>query len=190
MAIKLHKRMSVEEYLEREMRSETKHEYIDGMVIEMPGGTRTHSKIIVNTTLNIGSQLDRSRFLLHCSEMLVRAGSRTLVYPDLSVVRGQERMEDEGELILLNPVLTVEVTSPSSVLYDHVDKLGFYREIPSLEAYLIISHDRIRADLYTRDDDHWTLTTVTDPDAVIQLAALDCQLSLQQVYSGTELPEP
>ena len=189
MAIKLHKRMSVEEYLEREMRSETKHEYIDGIVIEMPGVTWQHNRIAMNVTLALGTQLGGSDCALNGSVMRLQIDDELYLYPDLSVVRGAPALA-RGDLHLLNPVFLLEVTSPSSVLYDHVDKLGYYREIPSLEAYLIISHDRIRADLYTRDDEHWTLTTVTDPDAVIQLAALDCQLSLTQVYSGTELPQP
>lgn len=118
--------------------------------------------------------------------MRVRVADDRCFYPDLSAVCEAPQLL-YGDMNLLNPTFVMEITSLSSVLYDHVDKLGHYRELASLKAYLIISHDRIRADLYTRSGDQWTLRAYTDQDDVIPLQALDCLLALEQVYSGTEL---
>ena len=186
MAIELQTRMSVEAYLERESVSETKHEYVDGMAIEAPGATWLHNRIAMNAALALGAQLAGSPCALLGSDMRLQVTDDRYFYPDLSAVCEAPQLL-YGDMHLLNPTFVMEITSPSSVLYDHVDKLGYYRELDSLEAYLIISHDRVRADLYTRSGDHWTLRTFTDHADVVPLAALDCALSLERVYSGTAM---
>ena len=161
MAIELQTHMSVEAYLEHEKLSETKHEYIEGMLIEMLGATWLHNRISMNATLALGAQLANTGCTLNGSDMRVQVADDRYFYPDLSAVCEAPQLL-YGDMNLLNPTFVMEITSPSSVLYDQVDKLGYYRELASLEAYLIISHDRIRADLYTRSGDHWNLRTYTD----------------------------
>jgi len=176
--------MSVAEYLEWEERQELKHEYIDGEIIEMTGGTGKHSKIPVNITLALASGIDMSEYMIFNSAMRIKVSATNYVYPDLSVVRGVEIYEDESELTLLNPIFVVEVTSPSSVTRDRVDKLGYYLEVPSIQAYLIVDQDRPRAHLHTRAEDRWMLQIFDSADDVIQLPMLNCQLPLEQVYRG------
>ena len=98
-------------------------------------------------------------------------------------------MEDDSELTLLNPVLVVEVTSPSSMIYDRVDKLDFYFDVPSIEAYLIVDQNRIRADLCTRAEEGWLVRVFNSPDDVIPLKTLNCDLPLAQVYQGIVFEE-
>ena len=184
MAIQTKRTMAVADYLEWEERQELKHEFIDGEIIEMTGGTWKHGRIMINLTLAIGHQLENSNCVLVSSEMRVKVSDTRYVYPDLSAVCGQELLEDESELTLLNPVFVVEVTSPSSLMYDRVDKLGFYLDVPSIEAYLIVDQDRPRADLYTRADEGWLLRVFASPEDVIPLKALNCDLPLAQVYQG------
>lgn len=186
MAIQTKHTMSVADYLEWEAGEELKHEYIYGEIIEMTGGTGKHSKIPINIGFEILRQIDRSAYVMFNSEMRIKAGESRYVYPDLSVVRAEEVYEDENELTLLNPVFVVEVTSPSSQTYDRVDKLSFYLDVPSIEAYLIVDQDRLRADLYTRAEDGWFLRVFNHTDDVIPLSALECELSLADVYRGIE----
>ncbi|MDE2856443.1 MAG: Uma2 family endonuclease [Chloroflexota bacterium] len=174
--------MTVADYLEWEERQELKHEYIDGEIIEMTGGTRIHSRLIVNLTLAMGRQLENSDYVIHSNHLRVRIDQTRYVYPDLSVVLGRELMEDERELTLLNPIFVVEVTSPSSDRRDRVDKRDYYFAVPSVEAYLIIDQDRVRAELYTRAEAGWLLRLFTSLDDVIALPALHCELLLAQVY--------
>ena len=184
MAIETKPPMTVADYLEWEKGEEFKHEYIDGEIIEMTGGSGKHSKIPVNISFSVLSQVDRSSYFVFNSEIRIKVSETRYVYPDLCVVRGEETYQDESELTLLNPVFVVEVTSPSSMMYDRVDKLDYYSDVPSVEAYLIVDQDRPRADLYTRSDEGWLLRVFASPEDVIPLKTLNCDLPLAQVYQG------
>ncbi len=184
MAMQIKQMMTVADYLAWEEWQELKHEYIDGEIIEMSGGTRIHSRLIVNLTLALNRQLEYPAYLIHSSAMRVRIDISRYVYPDLSVVSGQERMEDERELTLLNPVLVVEVTSPTSARRDRVDKLGYYFDVPSIAVYLIIDQDRVHAELYTRAADGWRSRAFSSRDEVMPVAALNCELPLAAIYRG------
>ncbi len=189
MAIQIEPRMTVADYVEWEERQELKHDFIDGEVIEMTGGTRHHSEIMANITVAIGRQLDDSPCRLQTSELRIKVSQSRYVYPDLSAVCGKAHMEDERELTLLNPVFVVEVTSPSSVVYDRLDKFEFYFDVPSIEAYLIVDQDRIRADLCTRTDEGWLVRVFNKLEDVLPLDALGCDLPLADVYRGIEFSD-
>ncbi len=187
MAIQTKQMMTVADYLAWEERQEFKHEYIDGEIIEMTGGTADHSRVKVNLILALGGRLNFSNFIIYNSDMRVQVAKSRYVYPDLSVVRGEEVYEDESELTLLNPIVVVEVISPSSETRDRVDKREYYYDLPSIEAYLIVDPDRVRAELYTRAEDGWRLRLFTSADDVIPLTMLNCDLSLAQVYRGLDV---
>ncbi len=187
MAIQTKQMMTVADYLAWEERQEFKHEYIDGEIIEMTGGTLKHTRIKTNIGGTLYALLDFSIYVLCNSDMRVRVSPTRYVYPDFSVVRGEPRMEDEKELSLLNPVFVVEVISPSSETRDRVDKLDFYFDVPSIEAYLIVDPDRLRAELFTRAEDGWRLRLFTSADDVIPLTMLNCDLPLAQVYRGLDV---
>ncbi|MDE2852824.1 MAG: Uma2 family endonuclease [Chloroflexota bacterium] len=189
MAIQTERTMTVAEYLAWEARQEVKHDYIDGEIIEMTGGTGKHSKIMVNISAGLYNQIDYSNCVVHSSEMRVRIRNTRYVYPDLSALCGEEVYEDESELTLLNPMFVVEVTSPTSLMRDRVDKLDLYFAVPSIEAYLIVEQDRPRADLYTRSEDGWRLRVFNRKDDVIPLPMLECELPLAQVYRGIEFAD-
>ena len=189
MAIQSERTMTVAEYLEWEACQEVKHEYIDGEIIEMTGGTLKHTRIKTNIGGMLFSLLDLSAFILCNSDMRVRVSPTRYVYPDFSVVRGEPRMEDDKELTLLNPILVIEVTSPTSEMRDRVDKLDLYADVPSIEAYLIVDQDRPRADLYTRSQEGWHLQIFSNSEDVIPLPMLDCHLPLEQVYRGIEFAD-
>lgn len=186
MAIQAQRTMTVAEYLEWEKRQEVKHEYIDGEIIEMSGGTGNHSKIMVNISAAIYNQIDHSNCFVHSSEMRVKVSDARYVYPDLSVLCGDEEYEDDSEVTLLNPMVVVEVTSPSSLIRDHVDKPDLYFNTQSIKAYLIVDQIRPRADLYARSETGWHVRTFNRTEDVIPLTAVSCELSLAQVYRGIE----
>ena len=185
MAIQTQRTMTVAEYLDWEERQECKHEYIDGEIIEMTDGTLKHTRIKTNIGGTLFALLDFSTYILCNSDMRLRVGQTRYVYPDFSVVHGEPRMEDDKELTLLNPCVRsrgdLAVKLP---MYDRVDKLDYYSDVPSIEAYLIVDQDRIRADLYTRTDEGWHVRVFNSLDDVIALESLDCELPLAQVYQG------
>ena len=189
MVINISPRMSVAEYLEWEERQEVKHEYIDGEIIEMTGGTFTHTRIKTNIGGLLFALLNFSDYALCNSDMRLRVSPTRYVYPDFSVVRGEASLEDDKELTLLNPIFVVEVTSPSSATRDLIDKLGYYLEVPSIQAYLIVEQDRPRAHLHTRAEDRWMLQIFDQADDVIPLPMLDCELPLAQVDRGIDFAQ-
>ena len=186
MAIQTERAMTVAEYLEWEVRQELRHEYIDGAIFEMSGGTGEHSVIIGNIQGLLWNRLRFPLYTVHTSNMRVRFSPSRYVYPDLSVVRGESKYDDASRLNLLNPVFVVEVTSPTSSVRDRVDKLAYYLDVPSTEAYLIVDQDRFRADLYTRAGDGWHVRVFNQAEDVIPLPVLECELPLAQVYRGIE----
>ncbi len=182
MAINRSSVMTVEDYFEWELKQERKHEYIDGVVIEMPGVSGRHDAITVNIIYLFISCLDRTRYCMHTSRLRVQASPSRYVYPDLTLVRGRSVASDVSEYNLINPCVVLEVTSPSSMDRDRVDKLGYYFEVPSIEASLIVDQHRVFAELYTRGKASWLRQAFTELDDVISLPMLDCELPLDQVY--------
>ena len=186
MAIARERRMTVAEYLAWEESQELKHEYIDGEVIEMSGGTLQHALIGNNVGGALRQDIGRADCFVLNSEMRIKVGETVHVYPDVCVFCAKPRLE-HGGTTLLNPVLVVEVTSPSSQMRDRIDKLDYYQAVASIEAYLIVEQDRMRVDLFTRANGGWNMRSYSAADDVIPLAALECELALAEVYRGVEL---
>ena len=175
--------MTVAEYLAFEEGSEIKHEYIDGELYPMTGGTLNHSTIM----MNVGGALWQSLRGTDCqalsSDMRIKVSPSRYVYPDVSVVCGEPATEYKS-LTLLNPTLVVEVTSPSSIDSDRVIKRDFYETISSVQAYLVIDQHRPLVELYTRAEGGWLLQRFSDLDAEVPLAPLNCDLPLADIYDG------
>ena len=175
------RQMSVEEFLDFAENSEDRYEYIDGEPRLMTGGKLDHFKIIANVTGRLQILLADTHCQVVGSGMLVRAGDARLVAPDVSVVRGEPETEADTQ-ILLNPILVVEVTSPSSIDYDRVSKREYYSEVASIEAYLIVDQHRALVELYTRSETGWHIQCFSDLGDEVPLAALDCSLPLRDIY--------
>ena len=186
MAINRSPVMTVEDYFEWELQQERKHEYIDGEVIEMPGVSNTHSLITTNLIYLFVAALDRLRYTMHTAELRVQISPTRYVYPDLTLVRGASRFADPGKYNLLNPFFVVEVTSPTSITRDRRDKLDYYFSLPSIEACLIVDQHRLNAELYERGDSGWRRQDYTEPEDVIPLAMLSCELPLAEIYRDIE----
>ncbi len=180
MAIEIQK-LTVEQYFVLEAESEIKHEYIDGEIFPMTGGTLNHDQITMNITLNLGLQLMGSDCRLHTSHMRVGVSPTRYLYPDLSAVCG-EAETDHGTTTLLNPVVVVEVTSPSSIERDRVRKLELYGAMPSIQGYLILDQERVFALWYTRSESGWPSRQFSDLSDEIAPEPLGCTLRLADVY--------
>ena len=182
------RQMSVEEFLDFVEDNEDRYEYIDGEAYPMTGGKLNHFVIITNIVGKIGSLLAGSDCLVLTSGMLVKAGETRLVAPDVSVVCGEPETEADTR-ILLNPILVVEVTSPSSIDYDRVSKREYYGDAPSIQAYLVVDQHRVLVELYTRSETGWHLQSFQDQDAEAPLEALACRLPLRDIYQNIEFED-
>ena len=179
MAIEI-QQLTVEQYLALEAESEIRHEYIDGVIFPMTGGTLNH---------DVTHEFDAcasctTRWLncqLHTSHMRVGVSPTRYVYPDLSAVCGDAET-DHGTTTLLNPVFVAEVTSPSSIDRDRATKLELYGAVPSIQGYLILDQARVFAQWHTRTESGWRQQQFSDLDDEIELEPLDCAISLAQIY--------
>ena len=183
MAIENIRQMTVEEYFAFDEASDYKNEYIDGEVYPMTGGTLNHGAIIMKTGFALMRRLIGRDCEIFGGHVRNRVSPTRYLYPDISVVCGAPET-DERSTNLFNPVLVAEVTSPSSLDYDHGDKLGYYQSIASLRIYLVIDQRQPLVERYERHDGGWRLREFSGLDAVIPLAPLGCDLPLAEIYRG------
>ena len=177
------------EFLAFVANSDFKHELVDGEVYDMSGGTGEHSQIAANIIFSLMSQLEPTTCRVNTSDMMLKVSDDRYLFPDLSVVCDEPEYEDESRIALLNPILVVEVTSPSSAVDDRGLKRESYLRLPSVQAYLVVDQHRICVELFERADVGWRLQVFTNLDDVISLEALNIELSLAQVYRGISLEE-
>lgn len=180
MVVERVRQMSVEEFLDFAESSEERYEYIDGELYPMTSTKYNHNVISYNLGFRLGMLLADKECQVLFGQGIAAGESRFLI-PDLSVVCGEPETEADTR-ILLNPILVVEVLSPSSVDHDRVVKRDFYKSVDSIQAYLIVDQHRMLAELYRRGETGWHLQTFSQPDDEIPLEVLDCSLPLRDIY--------
>ncbi|MGZ3300329.1 MAG: Uma2 family endonuclease [Isosphaeraceae bacterium] len=184
-------RFTPQEYLALERKSETRNEYYNGEIFAMAGASREHNLTVANLLRDIGNQLEDRPCESYPSDMRVFIEATGLyTYPDVSVVCGEPRFQDREVDTLLNPTVIVEVLSPSTEAYDRGDKFRHYRRIDSLREFVLISQDRMMVERYTRQGKDWVLSDMTDPDQVLKLESIGCQIPLDRIYAKIKFPEP
>jgi Uma2 family endonuclease len=177
--------LSPQEYLAFERASEEKHEYADGEIFAMSGGSLAHSELAAKMIAALAFALTGRPCRVLSSDMRVRVspGSR-YVYPDVSVVCGAPLLDDEAGDTLLNPILIVEVLSDSTEAYDRGDKFIRYRALPSLRDYVLVSQREPRIEVFSRlPDESWNLRTY-GPGEHVTLPSLECSIAVDPVYAG------
>jgi Uma2 family endonuclease len=182
-----HHRVSVEEYLAFERRSEGRHEYLDGEIFAMTGASRYHNRLAVNLVLIVGTQLRGGPCELYIADMRVRVAATGLyTYPDLAVVCGEARFDDAHLDTLLNPTLIFEILSPSTEATDRGRKFAHYRKVESLREVLLIAQDRVAVEHYSRrlppPEGGWHLRDAARLDDRLSLPSIGCELPLADLY--------
>src|SRR5689334_5798251 len=133
---------TVEEYLAMERASEEKHEFLDGEIYLMSGASRNHNRVTANTIITLGNQLYERPCSVYPSDIRVKISDfGQYTYPNVSVVCDPEHIEDSDQDTLLNPVVIIEVLSPSTESYDRGKKFQHYRTLDSLQEYILIAQD-------------------------------------------------
>lgn len=149
---------SYAEYLALEESSETKHDYVAGVIVAMSGGTIEHGRIIGRLTVLLSNALAGRPCAVLPSDVRVRIRSADrATYPDLHVVCGAVERDPEDERAVVNPIAIVEVLSDSTAESDRGDKFADYRRLRSLREYVLVSQRERRVDVYRRDGRRWVL---------------------------------
>jgi Uma2 family endonuclease len=185
-------RHTIEEYLELERVSEQRHEYQDGEILAMAGGSPQHSFIVANVIGEVRDALKGKPCRVAESNLRVRIPRRPrYVYPDASIICGplQFDPDDSQRQTILNPRVIIEVLSPSTEAYDRGDKFTQYRQIESFEEYILISQDRPNVESFLRQSDGaWSILNFTSLEAIANIRCLSIEIPLTEIYAGVELP--
>ncbi|MEL6406709.1 MAG: Uma2 family endonuclease [Chloroflexota bacterium] len=179
-----HSNITIEEWLAHEQATGIKHEYIDGEIYAMSGGTLRHARLIQRCMKTLDNQIDNDTCEVLPGELRIRITATKYVYPDAIVVCGEPNIADDDVSALTNPTLIVEVTSPSSRSYDRGLKAEYYYNVSSVQAYLVVEQSRPYATLFLRKANAWEVTYYDGRDAIVPIAPLDSKLSLADIYEG------
>jgi Uma2 family endonuclease len=182
---------SMEEYFALEQASDARFEYWDGEIICMSGGSRRHYLISSNVHFALSSALRGGRRRAFTGDAAIWTPTLPPYrYPDASADCGDLQYKHINGLdALVNPVLVVEVTSPSTIGRDEGEKFVAYQALPTLREFLLVSQDAPRVTHYTRRaGGAWQRRDVTDVDASLELESVGCVLKLRDIYEGLTLP--
>jgi Uma2 family endonuclease len=155
----------------------------------MAGGSPNHNLILLNVGAELRNQLKKRPCRVFPSDQRLKVEANGLyTYPDITVVCDEPAFDDPRKDTILNPLVLIEILSPSTEAYDRGRKFELYRQLPTLQEYVLVSQDAMRIDHYVRQTDgRWLLTPVAGVNGVVHLLSLDCRLELAEVYDKVSL---
>lgn len=180
-----------EEYLEFEVNSDTRHEFINGEIIPMTGGTPNHNDLtsILNAILRISLKgSSYSIFIADQRLWIPDFGIHT--YPDVMVVAKPIELQAGRKDTVTNPVLIAEVLSKSTKSYDRDEKFAAYRTIPTFREYLLIDQYNTHIEQYSKTDtNRWIFSEYNSLGTCVELKSIACEISLADIYEDIEFEE-
>jgi Uma2 family endonuclease len=183
--------LSPEEYLAGERLAAVRSEYCRGEIFAMAGASWEHTLIKDNLAGEARDQLKSGPCRVLTSDLRVKVKATGLyTYPDIVVVCDKPQFEDKVADTLLNPRVIVEVLSDSTEKYDRGSKFGHYRQVPSIQEYVLVAQDRPLAERYVRQPDNaWLLTEFTGLTATFAFATIPVKVAMADVYRDVDFPE-
>jgi len=179
---------SYEDYLVALEMSEVKLEYCDGEMYAMAGGTPAHAHLAASAIgILRAALLGRCRVATSDLKVCIEA-TGLATFPDVSVVCGEEQLASIDRNAITNPTLLVEVTSKSTEDYDRGEKLNHYKQCPSLQAVLFVSHRRQQVTVVSRNGNAWD-THEYRPGQLVEVSALSLTFPLDELYAGITLDQ-
>lgn len=177
------------EYLALEEQATERHEYRNGEIIPMAGGTTDHHNSIACNFLafaKFGLRGQGYRPFMSDVKLWIPEPPQ-YTYPDVMLVQGEPDYHGEGKTIITNPQVIVEVLSKSTQAKDQTEKFRYYRSIPSFQEYILISQYDHYAEQYVKTDSgKWLLGEYSGAGATLQLATVDLSISFEELYENVE----
>jgi Uma2 family endonuclease len=171
------------EYLEWEATQEFRHEYVDGEVYAMTGGTLNHSQIAMNCGVLLASHLADipCRVFTSDAKLNIQAAN-SYVYPDVSVTC--DKRDSRATRYISHPCLIIEVLSPSPEAYDRGKKFNLYRQLPSLQEYVLVSTEEMSVDVYRKNfSGKWEIVNYCVGD-IVELESIDLTATIERFFKG------
>ena len=173
-----------EEYIALERKARFKSEYFNGHIIAMSGASRQHSLIVTNISGELHFQFKGRGCEVYTNDMRVRPNPReSYFYPDVVVVCGGPEFEDDAFDTLLNPIVIVEVLSPSTEVYDRGEKFTRYKQLASFQEYVLVAQDKVWVEHHRRHGPQWVRNHYRTLEDVLPLPAIGCELPLRDIYA-------
>lgn len=180
--------LNLSEYLNQEEKSETKHEYFNGKVVEMPGETSYHNLIAARMITALTNAVDKKKqtyYVLSSDMKIYIPAFNAVVYPDAVVICEEMKYYEERNDVIINPLLVVEVLSPSTEAYDRSSKFLKYRTLPSFREYVVVRQDKPQITTFYREKPGiWHEGEAEGIDQEVYLASIDHNITLKKIYKG------
>ena len=183
-------KLSVADYLAGELDARQRHEYVEGNVYMMVGGTNAHNRIATNATVTLGGQLKGNPCQVFNSDTKVRIKTRTgtrFYYPDAMVACD---VNPDSDVFQDAPVVLIEVLSPGTRRTDDTEKKDANLSIDSLKVYLLVEQSTTEAKVYRRTESGFEVEHYAGFDATIPLPEIDCHLAFAELYEDVQFEEP
>lgn len=190
-------KLTFQEYINLERENDQKYEYHDGFVIAMAGGTISHSRICKNVVSEIDSILKKQGDkceVFNSDTKLAFQDKKKYLYPDAMVVCGEVEESEHKNHGITNPIIIIEVLSKSTEELDREDKFSLYKQIPSLEYYVLISQDKPEIEIYRRmklekqdtNKSLWQIENLIGIDKIVSFPTLDLEIPFTDIYRKVE----
>jgi Uma2 family endonuclease len=178
--------VSLKEYFEKERQVAYKNEFIDGVVCPMPEESMAHNLMVGNILVSFHQQLKKRSCNIYASRMMVKIQENNVLFPDVIVVCGKGKFisVDEDTDILLNPTVIFEVLSKSTANYDRGRKFELYRQLESLQEYILVDQERCYVEHHQKQGHQWILTEITDLQNSLVLNSIGCHIALEEIYEN------
>lgn len=178
-----------EEYLSQEETSLLKHEYIDGEIIEMTGGTPNHNEICLNLATTLKTRLRGQNAKVYMTDLRLWIPSyQVYTYPDIMVIKGQPILVENRQDTITNPSLIIEVLSKSTKNYDQGDKFDYYCSLATFQEYILVDQYQYHVKHYTKQtDQQWLITTYHSQNDSFSLISFNCEVKLREIYDEINL---
>lgn len=182
--------ISIEEYLAMEETAAEKHEYYGGEVSAMAGASTNHNRIVRNVLTSLDNFLRGKDCEVFPSDLKVHIEKNSLFsYPDISVVCGELETRNNRNDVIINPVVIMEVLSKKTVNYDRGEKFKLYRDIPSLQEYILISSAEYLIENFTKQSEpSWTFTEGKGLDNALQVQKIGFSVDAKEIYRDVTVP--
>jgi Uma2 family endonuclease len=176
--------LTPEEYLAIERAAEYKSEYYQGQMYAMAGTSLRHALIVGNLSREFGNALRNGPCSVVTTDLRVLVSAAGLyTYPDVVVVCGEPKLTDSWMDTLTNPIVLIEVLSPSTEAHDRGFKSAQYRKLESLQEYAFVWQEEPHVEIYRRGGGVWQLFEATGLEAVCGFESVKCTLALSEVYA-------
>jgi Uma2 family endonuclease len=177
-------KLTPEEYLALEHSTAEKNEFVDGELRAMGGAGFDHNAIMINTAAELVLRLRGKNCRVMAADLRVKSGSsNSYFYPDIVGFCGDPQLRKEGTDTLLNPVMLLEVLSPTTEGYDRGEKFFHYQQIASLQQYVLVSQLHPRVEIFTRSQGgRWEYEVIASLSEVVRLSSLDVEIPLAEIY--------